>query len=129
MIKIKFFYRENRFNGFVSQGHSGFAEEGSDVLCAGVSALLQGAVLGLNHYAPQDQEYEIKSGYLSCRVNSLSEFAQEHNAILNTAALSVINLAIQQPKYISFHIEGMPNWQNKSPYTEEDYQKLSNILK
>ncbi len=41
MTKITFYQDNNkRFTGFVSEGHSDYAEEGSDIVCAAVSALI-----------------------------------------------------------------------------------------
>lgn len=41
MTKVVFFRREGKLIGFEAQGHSGYAEEGSDIVCAAVSAVTQ----------------------------------------------------------------------------------------
>ena len=36
--------KDHRITGFVSSGHSGYADEGEDIVCAGISALVVNAV-------------------------------------------------------------------------------------
>ena len=38
MTRVEFFNPEDRIEGFCCSGHSGYAEEGSDIVCASVSA-------------------------------------------------------------------------------------------
>lgn len=38
MTKVEFFNPEDRIEGFCCSGHSGYAEEGADIVCASVSA-------------------------------------------------------------------------------------------
>ena len=37
-------------NSLIVKGHSEYADHGNDIVCAGVSALTQAAILGLRHY-------------------------------------------------------------------------------
>ena len=48
--------RQGSIIGFAAQGHSGYAESGSDIVCAAVSALTQTCELGLEevlHIVPE----------------------------------------------------------------------------
>ena len=47
MTRITLFRSRSHAIGFEAEGHTGYAEEGSDIVCAAVSALTQGAVIGL----------------------------------------------------------------------------------
>ncbi len=38
MTRVEFYTQENRITGFCVSGHSGYGEEGSDILCAAISA-------------------------------------------------------------------------------------------
>ena len=40
MIKCEFFTEDDRITGFTVSGHSGYAEAGSDIICASVSAIV-----------------------------------------------------------------------------------------
>ncbi|OGO76636.1 MAG: hypothetical protein A2Y23_06460, partial [Clostridiales bacterium GWB2_37_7] len=55
---------------FKVDGHAGFAKSGDDIVCSAVSVLTQTTVQGLKMVADIDIEYEIKDGYLSCRLPS-----------------------------------------------------------
>lgn len=41
MTTITFFMEEDRIIGFDSVGHSGYAEEGSDIVCAGITSAIR----------------------------------------------------------------------------------------
>lgn len=49
---------------FEIKGHSGYAEEGKDLVCAAVSAVSQTALLGLLKVCGLDVSYEVDDGYL-----------------------------------------------------------------
>ena len=44
MITITVFKHQDQYRGFRSSGHAGYAEEGSDIICAAVSALTVNAI-------------------------------------------------------------------------------------
>ena len=51
MTKITIFRnRDNEFLGFECLGHAGYAEEGEDIVCAGISALVINTVNSLGLY-------------------------------------------------------------------------------
>ena len=41
MTKVEIFNHDGRINGFSVSGHSGYAEEGSDIVCAAVSSAVK----------------------------------------------------------------------------------------
>lgn len=42
--------KSGELQGFIVEGHAGYAPAGEDIVCAGVSALVQTAVAGLKHF-------------------------------------------------------------------------------
>ena len=48
MTKVEIFNHDGRINGFSVSGHSGYAEEGSDLVCAAVSSAVQFAECTIN---------------------------------------------------------------------------------
>ena len=48
MTKVEFFSSEDRITGFSVSGHSGYAEEGADIVCAGVSTAVTFAEATIN---------------------------------------------------------------------------------
>ncbi len=52
MTEISVSFDEKRPVALVAEGHSGYAERGEDIVCAGVSALLQALLFGFENVAP-----------------------------------------------------------------------------
>ena len=48
MTKCEFFTQDDRITGFSVSGHSGYAEAGSDIVCAAVSAVVSMAEATIN---------------------------------------------------------------------------------
>ena len=48
MTKVEIFNHNGRLNGFSVSGHSGYAQEGSDIVCAAVSSAVQFAECTIN---------------------------------------------------------------------------------
>ena len=48
MTKIEFFTEDERITGFSVSGHSGYAEAGSDIVCAAISAVVSMAEATIN---------------------------------------------------------------------------------
>ncbi|MDW5298620.1 MAG: ribosomal-processing cysteine protease Prp [Sedimentibacter sp.] len=59
MITITIYRTKDIINGFIVEGHSGFAEEGSDIVCASVSILSYTAINSINLVAGVDPEFII----------------------------------------------------------------------
>jgi len=51
LTEITLFYHGKKLIGIQSKGHSDYSEEGSDVVCAAVSVLMQSLVFGLSEIA------------------------------------------------------------------------------
>ena len=85
--------------------HTGFADYGKDIVCAGVSSITQTAVLGIKELTNQKHKYVVdeKSGYLKLEMIDIDESSADFKnaqVILNTMLLGVKNLQKQYPKYI-----------------------------
>lgn len=69
MVLIRLLRDEDgRPAGFDARGHALFAEEGSDIVCAGVSALLQTTLLGLERCADAHPTFKVAKGGMRCRI-------------------------------------------------------------
>ena len=64
MTTITVFYKGGRITGFKAKGHTGYAEQGSDIVCAAVSAVTQTACLGLMEYLKAQPQIVQKDGEL-----------------------------------------------------------------
>ena len=70
MTKVVFFRSGGVFYGFEEQGHTGFAEEGNDILCAALSAMTMLIINTVEVAYASDVEYTIDDKTANIRVRS-----------------------------------------------------------
>lgn len=63
-------------NGITVKGHAHYAEPGKDIVCAGVSTLVQTLVVSLSEMTTDDIRYDIQPGMVEIKYGTLSEAAQ-----------------------------------------------------
>ncbi|MEQ8176635.1 MAG: ribosomal-processing cysteine protease Prp [Syntrophomonadaceae bacterium] len=68
MIRVLIEYRDDDIVAFFVEGHAGYAQKGSDIYCAGVSAVAQTALLGLLKQLEQAPHYQVEQGCLQCQL-------------------------------------------------------------
>ncbi|MBO5929658.1 MAG: ribosomal-processing cysteine protease Prp [Clostridia bacterium] len=88
---------------YTLRGHTGYAEQGEDIVCAAVSAVSMATLNGLTDVIAIPVGYEMAEGYLECILpDSLSE-EERHDAdvLLHTMVLSLKNLEEQYGEYIT----------------------------
>ena len=109
MTKIVFFKQGEDFVRIESKGHTGYATQGQDILCAALSALLQGAALGVMKVAGVDAQYRVdeKQGNLMLALPSDLEVGvrQACNVILKTLYVSVMDLKEGYSEYIEVEVK------------------------
>ncbi|MEK3798011.1 ribosomal-processing cysteine protease Prp [Peribacillus sp. FSL H8-0477] len=85
MIKITFDVAQGRIHSFTLSGHADFAKKGSDIVCAGVSAVTFGAVnavMSLTDVKPEIKQSG-QGGYLNCVIpEDISESSREKVQLL-----------------------------------------------
>lgn len=64
MLKIEICYHGSSIKGFTVNGHADYAPEGQDIVCAGVSAITQTALIGLLNHLEVKPRYKINKGNL-----------------------------------------------------------------
>ena len=98
MISIEIFTNEGgMIAGYCVSGHSGTAAHGEDIICAGVSALTQAALLGIMEHLHRTVDYDIASGNLKMR---LKEPDDSTEAILRTMYMGLAEIEKISPKGI-----------------------------
>ena len=105
MIKVKIFRNSTgKINGFKVTGHADTAPHGQDIVCAGVSALTQTAILGVAKHLRREVEYVVKSGNLI--LNLLSEPDELTDAIFETMLLGLVEIEKINSKNIKISEHG-----------------------
>lgn len=108
MIKITFFKNKNFLTGFEVSGHSGFAEQGKDIVCAAVSGMTQMVVVGLTEIQKLNCNVKKndKKGYLFCKISEkTSEGIYKAQDILNTLKISLEDIVKDYKKYIKLEVK------------------------
>jgi len=96
MIRIEVKRDGNRFiQSFTVQGHAGFAASGSDIVCAGVSAVTVGAVNAVEALLSVELPSEMKDGWLSVRIPKHLPESTSHNVQLILESMIVMLQTIQ----------------------------------
>jgi uncharacterized protein YsxB (DUF464 family) len=101
----------DRLSSVFASGHVEIAQTSSDeysLVCAAVSAILQAARLGLEAYVKLPLDVTQQSGELSMRWPNRAREDERVLAILETARLSVEQIASQYPEHVSVRVESEP---------------------
>lgn len=104
MIHIKPMKIDNKESyrfGFIVEGHAEFAPHGQDIVCAGVSAIVQTAILGIEHYT-----YAVvkkKEGYVKVHITHDDHTS---DAIVKTMLLGLEELEYKYPNHIKIKKTG-----------------------
>ena len=97
MIKATFFKNKGIISGFLIKGHSGYAEEGSDVICASVSSAAYMAANTLTEIVGARADIDVDDGYLRLTVKEPSEKTE---IVLQGLELHISTLAQDYDEYI-----------------------------
>ena len=103
MIRIGLAQKDHKITGFTVAGHSGTAPKGEDIVCAGVSALTQAALMGLTeHLKRSDVTYKMESGLLEVRLAASPDDCTE--AVLRSMSLGLEAIAEQYPRAVKLEM-------------------------
>ena len=72
MTKVVFFRNDGIFYGFRETGHTGYGEEGDDVLCAALSAMTMLLINSINVVFAGELDYTVDEGATEIMVQSRS---------------------------------------------------------
>lgn len=102
MVTAVIFYEDQYIKGFTVKGHAGFSESGSDIYCAGISAISQTALLGLMKHLSSKPEYQVMNGFLSVKLPTELDHNNREKAqmILSTMEAGLKSLQESYPQYI-----------------------------
>ncbi len=98
MITVTFSFNKADCVGFCISGHSGYSEQGSDIVCSAVSSAAYMAVNTITEILHINPKVAVKDGFLSIALTN-SE-AEKASVILDGFALHITALCEQYPDYI-----------------------------
>lgn len=88
--------------GIRVDGHAGFADPGEDIVCAGVTALVVTALIGLKRVAEHPHEGKATSGQMYCRLKEggTPESLAKAQVILETVLLGLQDIAKDYHQFV-----------------------------
>ncbi|QXM05902.1 ribosomal-processing cysteine protease Prp [Crassaminicella indica] len=108
MIKIYIYRDENKnITSYSVKGHANAAKYGEDIVCASISILAQTTILALHELLSIDVIYEMKDGWLYCKLpEGLSnDIREKANLIMNTMIIGIKGTQEMYSEFIEFHDE------------------------
>ena len=84
-------------NGISVTGHAGYAEAGKDIVCAGVSVLVQTMIASIEELTTDKIQYDIQPAMVNIQYGDLSEQAR---LLVNSFFVGVEMIANEYPHYV-----------------------------
>ena len=108
MTDVKVTRKNNHIVEVTASGHTGYGEQGEDIVCAGISTLIQSALLGLLQVAGLNVKYTVNEQQGSLRFTlpeNLTEM-ERHDAdvILNTMLCGLQDFYTEYSDYINLEV-------------------------
>ena len=102
MTRCEFFTEDERINGFSISGHSGYAEAGSDIVCAAVSAAVAMAECTINDVCGARAKVRVKdeSARITLTLPASCDEEDTVQAVLAGMMLTLMSLRDDYPDYI-----------------------------
>lgn len=108
MTRINF-YRNNTKDiyCFTVEGHSGYAESGSDIVCSAISVLVFNTINSIQKFTDDNIVFDIKEdgAYIKCTLPDIKTGKVSHDAnlLLNAMAFGLEALKDEYGKYININ--------------------------
>ena len=102
MTKCEFFTQDDRITGFSVSGHSGYAEAGSDIVCAAISAAVTMAEATINDVCGAKAKVRVKEddARVTLMLPASCDEEETVQAVLSGLMLTLISLREDYPDYI-----------------------------
>ncbi len=103
MVKIRIVSTtDGRISSISASGHSGYAERGFDIVCSGISALLQTAVIGISRLAYSEKLLRRKDGFMSIQIPDALSYEDDLKVqfLIGTIVKALGELAAEYSKFV-----------------------------
>ena len=102
MTRCEFFTEDDRITGFSVSGHSGYAEAGSDIVCAAISAVVTMAEATINEVCGAKAKVRVKDEQARITLTLPTSCDEEEavQAVLSGMMLTLLSLREDYPDYI-----------------------------
>ena len=91
--------------GFKTYGHSGYADEGSDIVCSAISLLVINTINTFTDAKYETQVNEDEALISFMLTSEMTEITSDIRVLLNALELGLSQVAAGNPDYLSISIE------------------------
>lgn len=99
MTSAEFYMKEGKIVSFRVKGHSGYSQEGKDIVCASVSSTVWMTVNGIDNVLGIKCDYYQRDDEISCSV--FEKDVEEAQALLQSLKQFLENLSVDYEKYLT----------------------------
>ena len=85
MTKVEIFRKNGNIIGYKASGHSGYSEQGSDIICSAISTSLQMTLIGIQEVLKLKVDFKINDGFLDVDLKNISQDKLTQTNILTEA--------------------------------------------
>ena len=102
MTRCEFFTEDDRITGFSVSGHSGYAEAGSDIVCAAISAVVTMAEATINDVCGAKAKVRVKEedARITLTLPAACDEEESVQAVLAGMLLTLCNMRDEYPDFI-----------------------------
>ena len=102
MTRVEFFDQDGRISGFCCSGHSGYAEAGSDIVCAAVSTAVKFAETTLSEVLGERVKTKVneEEARITLQLPATCEDEDAAQAVLTGMMLTLCSLRDEYPDHI-----------------------------
>ena len=102
MTRCEFFTEDDRITGFTVSGHSGYAEAGSDIVCAAITAIVRMAEATINDVCGAKAKVRVKDAdnRITLTLPTSCDEEESVQAVLAGMLVTMISLAEEYPENI-----------------------------
>ena len=86
-----------RLDGITIEGHAGYAEAGKDIVCAGVTVLVENLIDSIEGLTNDSIQYEISPGRVDMHYKDLSEYGK---LLIDSFFLGICGIAQDFPEHV-----------------------------
>lgn len=86
-----------RKDGITVSGHANYAEAGKDIVCAGVTALVQGLIRSIESLTSDQIQYDISPGRVDIQFKNLSE---DGKLLVDSFFFGICGIAQDFPEHV-----------------------------
>ena len=105
MTKIIIFKDAENICGFQIKGHSGYAEEGCDIVCSGISTAAQMTLIGLEEILNLHVEKQIKDGFMFIHIEGVDAQNDAVQTLLCAMEKTLMEIAKEYAKFVKLEVK------------------------